>query len=226
MKAHRFSIWGLLFVSLSMIGLAAAASTPDGDTPAEETVCDSLNTDDISQGLYGLCLAFCEAQDIADEDLAITEDELLALQDNAPSGSILDAYKNMKKDTDPDMPCIKVDSTCPCWTNDELLAINGEGPDGSMLVTRCFTSTDPATGLVDVATAIEDSFPQIADTRIQVSARDVQRGNNIDQRCSYSNTQVDPDFTVNLSVRTKTLSPGQAAVCLGEVITHCAMIGN
>lgn len=225
MKAHRFSILGLLFVSLSMVGLPATASTPDGQTPAEETVCDPLKDESVTQGLYGLCLAFCEAQDIV-EYLSITEDELLALQDNAPSGSILDAYKNMKKDTDPDMPCIKVDSTCPCWTNDELLAINGEGPDDSMLVTRCFTSTDPATGLVDVATAIEDSSPQIADTRIQVSARDVQRGNTIDQRCSYSNTQVDPDFTVNLSVRTKTLSPGQAAVCLGEVITHCAMIGN
>ena len=34
------------------------AKTPDGQTPAEETVCD-----DLEGALYGLCVAFCEAMD-------------------------------------------------------------------------------------------------------------------------------------------------------------------
>lgn len=34
------------------------AKTPDGQTPAEETVCDEL-----SGALYGLCVAYCEAMD-------------------------------------------------------------------------------------------------------------------------------------------------------------------
>ncbi|ETW95221.1 MAG: hypothetical protein ETSY1_31500 [Candidatus Entotheonella factor] len=34
------------------------AKTPDGRTPAEETVCDELEG-----ALYGLCVAFCEAMD-------------------------------------------------------------------------------------------------------------------------------------------------------------------
>ena len=34
------------------------AQTPDGQTPAEETVCDIL-----SGKAWGLCVAYCEAQD-------------------------------------------------------------------------------------------------------------------------------------------------------------------
>jgi hypothetical protein len=34
------------------------AQTADGETPAEETVCDDLNG-----ALYGLCVAYCEAMD-------------------------------------------------------------------------------------------------------------------------------------------------------------------
>jgi len=216
---------GLLFVSFSMVELPAAASTPDGQTPAEETICDPLMAEDVSQGLYGLCIAFCEAQDIADEELPITEAELLALQDAAPSGSILNSYNNIKKETDPDMPCIVVDSTCPCWTAEELAVIDGMASDGSSLDTLCVKAIDPATGTVDVATAIEDSNPRIPDTRIQVSARDLQRNGNIQQRCSYSNTQVEPDITRNRSVATGTMTPGQAEVCLAEVITRCAALG-
>jgi hypothetical protein len=222
MKA-RFSMLGLLFVSLSMVGLPTSASTPDGQTPAEETICDPLMAEDVSHGLYGLCLAFCEAQDIADEELPITEAELLALQDAAPSGSILNSYNSIKKETDPDMPCIVVDSTCPCWTAEELDAIDGMAPGGSTLDTLCVKAIDPATGTVDVVTAIETSGQP--NTIFRVTAWDVQRNGIIDQRCSYRNTQVDPDDNRNLSVATGTMTPGQAEVCLAEVITRCAVLG-
>jgi hypothetical protein len=213
---------GLLFVSLSMVGLPTSASTPDGQTPAEETICDPLMAEDVSQGLYGLCLAFCEAQDIADEELPITEAELLALQDAAPSGNILNSYNSIKKETDPDMPCIVVDSTCPCWTAEELDAIDGMAPGGSTLDTLCVKAIDPATGTVDVVTAIETSGQP--NTLFRVTAWDVQRNGIIDQRCSYRNTQVDPDDNRNLSVATGTMTPGQAEVCLAEVITRCAVL--
>ena len=131
MRAHRFSILGLLFVSLSMVGLTATASTPDGKTPAVETVCDPLMADGVTHGLYGLCLAFCEAQDIASEDYPITDEELAILQGTPPSGSILNAYNTLKIASDPDMPCIVVDSICPCWTEEELAAIDGMIPGGT-----------------------------------------------------------------------------------------------
>ena len=42
---------------------AASAQTPDGQTPAGESVCDALQAEGVTRGLYGLCVAFCEAQD-------------------------------------------------------------------------------------------------------------------------------------------------------------------
>ncbi|ETX06726.1 hypothetical protein [Candidatus Entotheonella palauensis] len=39
------------------------AKTPDGRTPAEETVCDELEG-----ALYGLCVAYCEAMDCDHSD--------------------------------------------------------------------------------------------------------------------------------------------------------------
>ena len=44
----------------------ATAKTPDGSTPAIETVCNQFK-DDIP-GLYGLCVAYCEAQDLDEFD--------------------------------------------------------------------------------------------------------------------------------------------------------------
>jgi hypothetical protein len=42
---------------------AALAQTPDGQTPVNEGVCDELMESGITKGLFGLCVAFCEAQD-------------------------------------------------------------------------------------------------------------------------------------------------------------------
>lgn len=116
------------------------AQTPDGETPAKETVCDPLQEDGITKGLYGLCVAFCEAGDYADEADTITPEELAALETSTPSGRILANY-NKKKDkannpADPDMPCILVEEPCPCWTAGELASIDGfmndDGYDTSM----------------------------------------------------------------------------------------------
>lgn len=46
---------GVAFATLPMV---ASAQTPDGYTPAEEVLCDTL-----SGAQYGLCNAICEAQD-------------------------------------------------------------------------------------------------------------------------------------------------------------------
>ena len=49
-----FMVFGLIL----SIGFMADAKTPDGETPAEEDVCDGL-----SGAQYGLCNAYCEAMD-------------------------------------------------------------------------------------------------------------------------------------------------------------------
>jgi hypothetical protein len=45
------------------------AETPDGETPAEETVCD-----DLHGALYGLCLAYCEAMDCEYSDHSASDE--------------------------------------------------------------------------------------------------------------------------------------------------------
>ena len=52
------------------------AQTPDGDTPVNEGVCDPLMEDGVTKGLYGLCVAFCESQDLASLDEPISSDDL------------------------------------------------------------------------------------------------------------------------------------------------------
>jgi hypothetical protein len=104
------------------------AQTPDGEMPANEMVCSPLQADGITKGLYGLCVAFCEAQDHASIDEPITEAEFEALGDAAPSGRILGNYYKKKQASDPDMPCIKVEEPCPCWDGEQFdevtLAVN------------------------------------------------------------------------------------------------------
>jgi hypothetical protein len=103
----------VLLTGLAGITGSAIASTPDGETPANEGVCDPLKADGITKGLYGLCVAYCEAQDLDSVDK------------EPPSTKILENYKKKKTATDPGMPCVK--SPCPCWSYEEMASITADG---------------------------------------------------------------------------------------------------
>ncbi len=133
----------LYLCALVLYAPFALAQTADGQTPANEGVCDVLQADGVTSGLYGLCVAFCEAQDHASLDNPITNDQLEELESASPSGQILANYNRKKTDTDPDMPCIKIQEPCPCWTADELASIDGILYDGSQASTvYCDIRTD------------------------------------------------------------------------------------
>lgn len=113
-------IIGLTFVSLSMLLPTAEAATPDGETPANEGVCNELMADGTTKGLYGLCVAFCEAQD-SEAVLDETSGEVTFGASSHPSNpKLLANYNRRKTATDPDMPCVTKTSGCPCFTGDEL----------------------------------------------------------------------------------------------------------
>ena len=95
-------------------GAGFAQGTPDGETPAEESTCDSLVG--ATPGLYGLCVAFCEAQD-CEPDFA-AEDPFGHCR--PASSVILDRYNQKKAETDPPMPCLRV--PCPCYDEADLAA--------------------------------------------------------------------------------------------------------
>jgi hypothetical protein len=108
------SLFGAVSIAaiMSLTTNIAIAATPDGLTPANEGVCDSLMVSG-TKGLYGLCVAYCEAQDLDDIDK------------EPPSSKILANYRRKMQAGDPDMPCIQV--SCPCFASDQLNAMTGDG---------------------------------------------------------------------------------------------------
>lgn len=100
----------IVFAGVSFSSVAIA-STPDGETPANEGVCDVLQGG--TPGLYGLCVAYCEAQDLDSFDKS------------PPNVKILANYRKKMNAGDPDMPCIQV--PCPCWSVEELATLTADG---------------------------------------------------------------------------------------------------
>ena len=93
------------------------AQTYDGVTPAEETVCGELMADGVTKGLYGLCVAYCEAQDTTYEEMDTVSN---------PDDQILAVYNKRKKETDPPMPCtVPLPSECPCFDQAFVDKIDG-----------------------------------------------------------------------------------------------------
>ena len=108
----------LTFIAVTITflsGVTATAQTPDEQTPANEGVCDNLQG--LTPGLYGLCVAFCEAQ-----DLDLIDFDNPDTFKHVPSNRILDQYRKRMQQGDPDMPCIQ-QSECPCWTPEELAGL-------------------------------------------------------------------------------------------------------
>ena len=101
------------FVILTGItGFSANVNAADAITPANEGVCDSLQG--ATPGLYGLCVAYCEAQDLD------------VINKEPPNTKILDNYKKKMQPGDPGMPCVQpVD--CPCWSAEQAAAMYGDG---------------------------------------------------------------------------------------------------
>jgi len=136
-----------IFLSITLGGLLTTpmpvlAKTPDGDTPANEGVCDDLKAASVTKGLYGLCVAFCEAHDAADISEAISSDDLAELLASRPNGKILANYNEKKSASDPDMPCLRAQEPCPCWELADLDRILFTRTDSS---NYCWESDWPGT---------------------------------------------------------------------------------
>ena len=118
---RKLSVFGILFLVVSVIGLPAMAQTPDEETPANEGVCDELQADGTTKGLYGLCVAFCEAQDCEATFDEATGDVTFDESCRPSNPKLLTNYNKRKTAGDPPMPCVNVlANECPCWTESEL----------------------------------------------------------------------------------------------------------
>lgn len=108
---------------------AYAQGTPDGETPANEGVCDELRG---FASLYGLCVAFCEAQDCEATIDAVTGEVIFVGNCMKHSPGTLAVYNKLAQPGDPAMPCVEVvGPECPCFSSADL----------DLLVNEC--RTDP-----------------------------------------------------------------------------------
>lgn len=96
---------------------AVFAQTPDGMTPSEETVCDFLHDPAYTPGLFGLCNAYCEAQDC----------DLYGALPQSCQRLLANYYRKATGPDDPDIPC---EASCPCWDGVDFGALVGD-PDCS-----------------------------------------------------------------------------------------------
>ena len=86
----------LLFVVFLTAWTGAAAKTPDGKPPSQETVCDAE-----TGAAFGLCNAYCEAMDCDSPN------------HHASDTACEHVKRNFERHTGRPLPC---EATCPCVT--------------------------------------------------------------------------------------------------------------
>lgn len=99
-----------LFILSIVLGLFTLTAQADGIPPSGEDVCDVLNAPGVSNGLFGICNAFCEAKDC---------DEYAPGDEPRSCQRLLANYDRKASDSDPAMPCLAEEPepvVCPCWT--------------------------------------------------------------------------------------------------------------
>jgi hypothetical protein len=104
MKRNRILMTTLLLLApLALLTAGAGfAQTPDGETPAEETVCDIY-----SGAAFGLCNAYCEAMDC---ELLFDDDP--ETSPNASATACMKVLDNFIKITGEELTC-EVEDPCP-----------------------------------------------------------------------------------------------------------------
>jgi hypothetical protein len=217
-----------------MYGLPAWARTPDGQTPAEENWCNPLKDRGVTRGLYGLCVAYCEAHDSADE-LATTQTRggPAARGYSSRSERILANYNKMMKAGDPELPCLvasapapvppPVAQPCPCWTAGEAGAIDGVLSDGSPAVGW------PAPTSNSLACSVRPENPYIQETDDAFSPNEVAYIQVVDMASTFSSLHQckyrkivpgQPVVDILLSIEWGTLTAEDHAACKADILAR------
>jgi hypothetical protein len=200
------------------------AKTPDSDTPANENVCDDLQA--ATPGLYGLCVAYCEAQDVEPFDT----DGLDSLEHEPANPKLLNVYNSKKQEGDPDMPCVKIEDPnlpdCPCWSQEELDKIfTRTAPAGQRDSDQCFSiSSPPAVKdihyIVEVGGSDADWFFA---TRAYVTEE--QWGNYVGPACEfYDQETVNWQSLLNVH-RFILLNLEEREACISDILTRADTAG-
>ena len=215
-------------VALLIYAPPALAKTPDGETPATEAVCDELKAPGVTPGLYGLCVAYCEAHDV---------DVLPAGSRGNSADRILANYTKKKKGSDPDMPCLEIPApasepepvpppppvvqVCPCWTPSEASAVDGVLTDG----TPGMGWPAPTTSASACSARPDNPYLQEANSAVTevsyIQVVDITTTFSSLHQCKYRRIAPgQPIVDVLLSMEFRTLTAEQLAACKDDLLAR------
>jgi len=170
-----------LFVVASLAFFSAPLMADD--------VCGDLV--DGTPGLYGLCNAYCVAQEC---------DSYAGGEAPNSCNRLLANYNKKRNDSDPEMPCAAV--SCPCWGMDELtaggsgLANQGNCSTGGTQVASWFEGTDSITFIANENPNTGDTTCGYANSLTGVVNMNVPTNEEQDAECRAGITALQEDFTV------------------------------
>jgi len=209
---------------LLMFGLPAAAKTPEGQTPAQANLCDKLKEEGAPKGLYGLCVALCEAQGFSGEPTKQSHEKLRANYNKLSKGDPeweLPCGADAKTGSDPVPP--PVVQVCPCWTPAEADAVDGVLSNGT---TAAGWAPQTTSGLACSARADSPYIQEADDPYAPTEVSYIQAVNVISlywslRQCKYK-TRVpnQPPVDVFLSVEFGTLTEEQHAACVADIVAR------
>ena len=187
----------------------ADAQTPDGQTPADEGDCDILAGG--TPGLFGLCVAYCEAHDA---DLVSPFGDLEKL--DAPNRKILLKYRNRMRTGDPDMPC--VEDPCPCWSADQLASIDGISTETVDPSRQFQCRNSPA-----IRTVIEDGWIEQNVDREALAASTLDQG--FRKLCDLERLIWVDGIKLVHTRKLLTIDDEEYATCRAQIDDHCEAFG-
>jgi hypothetical protein len=208
---------------------SANAQPPGGDAPDHVDACAELRGG--TPGLYGLCVSYCRQQDLSDVDL----NDIASVRAAAPDVKLLENYNRRRRNGDPEMPCFANSSSsddpppptdepppppamCPCWTGQELGSLDGELPprDGYASAAECVALDE--NGVVYRQQVSEGYDLGLLLTVEGVAWASVDSGGQEPYNgCFFSNATSQKNFP---------LEQTDAAICVQDVVNHCAALGN
>jgi hypothetical protein len=200
---------GLL--AMMTIAVSVHAKTPDDETPATEPVCDGLET--ATPGLYGLCVAYCEAHDAHLLSPGGLMDGL-----DTPNRNILETYNKLKTETDPAMPCVQQQPQgCPCWAEQQLetsLMPPASNFDAN-LENACSLANILSGGTRSIIENFENGTPGFPSTGMffQISAADFENGTGECTAISGGFSGAPPDSRQPLNAE-------ETALCKESLVAH------
>ena len=170
-----------LLKATTLAGLCVFVCTGFVFATPHEGVCDGLQS--ATPGLFGLCLALCEAHGCEPDFNQL--DPFAGCNPSDPT--LVDRYDALKSFADPPLPCVVEEGGCPCFTQEMVDAIPTP-------YSQCIIDYEFSPGSGFFTTNVFHGIQAPGEVRIAAQAT-VGPG---DGSCVWADSSVDPELFIFL----------------------------